>query len=97
MEISNNAKLALRMLNQATRGRFDINMLAGPHNAKTRAEIMSVLTGAKVPQAKAGIHALWTAFYSLAGTPAGCIRHREDEFMEWAAHTATKLVSGDKK
>jgi hypothetical protein len=90
VEISNNAKLALRMLNQATRGRFDINMLAGPHNARVRAEIMSTLTGANVSQAKAGIHALWAAFHALAGTPAGCIRHREDEFMEWAAHTAQK-------
>ena len=90
MEISNNGQTALRMLNQATRGRFDINMLAGPHNARVRAEIMSTLTGANVSQAKAGIHALWSAFHVLAGTSAGCIRHREDEFMEWATQTMQK-------
>jgi hypothetical protein len=92
--ISENAVAALGLLREATCGRFDINMLAGPCNVKTRVKIMSVLTCSKVPQAKAGITTMWTAFHTLAGTSTGCIRHREDEFMEWAARMVQKPNTG---
>jgi glycine cleavage system aminomethyltransferase T len=75
---------ALKMLGGATRGRFVIYDLAGPSHGLTRAAILRRLTGANVPQSKAGVHALTDAFHALGGIAGDCIATREDNFIAWA-------------
>jgi hypothetical protein len=74
----------LHFLGIYTAGRYDINALAGPAKASCRAHVMSALYGKRVPQSKAGINAMWSAFFVIAGVDGNCIRHREDAFIEWA-------------
>lgn len=75
---------AIRLLGQLTRGRFDIWMLAGRHNAATRAKLMAVLLGVpKVPQAQAGVYAMREEFYRQLFITEGCLAEREDKFVEY--------------
>ena len=84
-----NVIAALKTLQSTTSGSFDFWRLAGPHGAKTRAQIMSELYGRKVPQAKAGVTAMREAFFMLAYNhevfqAAQCIAAREEAFVAWA-------------
>ena len=61
--------IALKAL-AATGGRGTVGNLTGDSFAQVRANLLSELTGAKVPKAKAGINALMKAFYQEFGIPA---------------------------
>jgi len=52
-----------------TGGRGTIERLTGDSFAQTRVDLLSELTGMKVPKAKAGINALMKAFYQEFGVP----------------------------
>ncbi len=81
----NNIREAVRLLGVYTAGRFDIWALAGPARASCRAHVMSVLTGTRTPQAKAGVTMMREAFYTVAGDSivGSCIAQREDAFITW--------------
>ncbi len=72
------------LLGQLTDARFDVYALAGPRNAANRAALMTLLTGVKTPQAKAGIHALRSAFY--ADMRGECAREKELNFLDYCGH-----------
>jgi hypothetical protein len=74
---------AIRLLGVYTAGRFDIWLLAGQPKASCRAHIMSVLTGIKTPQRKAGVNALREAFYLAGGIEGDCLAAKEDNFLAW--------------
>lgn len=79
---------AIRMLKRLTHDRCDLWMLAGSSNAKLRAQLMEVLTGSKVPQAKAGINALETAFYTVCGIIGECKAERDENFRKFCLEVA---------
>ena len=80
---------AIRMLEHATGGTFDVWGVAGPTNRRTRTAIMRTLTGEKTPAARCGVNALQDEFYrqvrqemgreSLGGTP----RERQTTFADF--------------
>ena len=74
---------AIKLLGTYTAGRFDVWMLAGSSKASCRAHIMSVLQGAKVPQAKSGVNALREALYTQAKIDGECEGHRQDNFLAY--------------
>ncbi len=84
--MTNNEREGLRLLGVYTAGRFDIWMLAGNAKASCRAHVMSVLTGERTPQSKAGVNAMVAAFHALAGVAGkgSCAAIREDMFVAWA-------------
>lgn len=51
--------------------------LAGPANRITRQQIMSELTGQRVPIAKSGVHAIDKALRECFGIKEGTIREQE--------------------
>jgi len=75
---------ALKLLNEATNSRLDIWNLAGPYNAARRAQIMSALMGAKVPQSKAGVNAIQDELHRRLSVKGNCIAARDDDFLEKA-------------
>ena len=78
---------ALKLIGEVTRGRFDIDMLTGPHNAALRARIMTGLTGAITPQAKAGVTRMFETLCSLAGgaVPGNvCLAAKRAALAAWA-------------
>lgn len=79
-----NTNAALKLLDSATRGTFDFWDLAGSNSAKIRSEIMSILAGHRVPQAKAGVTAMRAAFFPLAGIEPGPSTRSADAFAVWA-------------
>ena len=80
---------ALRLLATFTRGRCDVWMLAGSHNAGNRAILLSHLTGIRQPQSKAGVNALRDAYYSALNVTGSCLAAKEDDFI-LKAHAATR-------
>jgi hypothetical protein len=62
--MSANLNEAIRLLGIYSAGRFDIWALAGSSRASARSHVMSTLVGSKVPQSKAGVNAIRSAFYS---------------------------------
>jgi hypothetical protein len=72
---------AILLLGQLTAARFDVYALAGPANAAARAALMSLLTGGKIPQAKAGVHALQAALF--ADIRGECEAEKERHFVEY--------------
>lgn len=81
-------KDALRVLAAYTAGRFDLWALAGGPRASSRAHVMSILQGRRVPQAQSGVTALRSAFYEALGVTGDCEAIREDDFIEKARATA---------
>ncbi len=80
----------LQVLNAYTRGSFNLYWsLAGSHAAE-RAQIMTLIAGTKVPQAKAGITALTAAVHDLFGIEGTCHANREDNFVEFAKSATTR-------
>jgi hypothetical protein len=77
-----NVREAVRLLGEWTRGRFDIWMLAGSHNAGNRAILLSHLLGLRQPQSKAGVNALRDSFYSALEVTGSCLAAKEDYFVE---------------
>ena len=75
---------AMHLLAKHTGGRFDIWALAGPHNAKARAEIASALAGRKVPQSRAGVTAIRDSLYAMVSPSGNCNATREDAFIDYA-------------
>lgn len=75
---------ALRLFGEWTRGRFDVWMLAGSHNASNRAILLSQLTGARQTQAKSGVNALREAFYSAYNVTGDCLAAMQDDFISKA-------------
>jgi hypothetical protein len=79
---------ALSLIDQATRGRFDLWELAGSHNARVRAVIMArLLNVPKVPQARAGVTALEAHCCGLLPMElrAGeCPAVQREHFATWA-------------
>lgn len=71
---------AIRRLGAFTQGRYDIWGLAGSHLAASRAIVLSDLLGYRVPQSKAGVTALRTAFYNALGIVGECEAEREENF-----------------
>jgi hypothetical protein len=74
---------AIRLLGIYTAGRFDIWALAGHAKASCRAHVLSVLTGIKTPQSKAGVNALREAFYLAGGITGDCLAEKEANFLAW--------------
>lgn len=72
---------AIRLLGAYTGGRFDIWLLAGGSKASCRAHVMSVLTGQRVPQSKAGVNAIRSAFYARLGVTGEYEAQREQNFV----------------
>jgi hypothetical protein len=83
-DLKTNELEALRLLGASTRNWFQIYDLAGPSNAVTRAKLMTMLTGVKTPQAKAGVTALSQAFVTLSGVTGSCNAAVENNFTAWA-------------
>jgi hypothetical protein len=81
---------ALRMFDRLSGGSFDAWALAGPHNAKNRAAIMTAWHGRKIPQAKAGVTAIRQAMYETAKPTGDCLAARETAFAAWAKQAATQ-------
>ena len=84
--MTENQLTALRMLERATRGYFNIFDIAGKHNATTRQAILTMFTGVEklLPKAKCGVTALETAFHSLGDFKGDCIAHTERNFIDFA-------------
>jgi hypothetical protein len=80
-QAATNLSEAIRLLGVYTAGRFDVWMLAGGAKASCRAHVLSVLTGARVPQSKAGVNALRAALNEAANITGDCIAHREENFV----------------
>jgi hypothetical protein len=78
-----NEMRAIRLLDAATRGRFHIEILAGPANVNTRVAIMSALEDRKVPRAEAGINALERRLFALAEPPVACIAVQRDFIVDF--------------
>lgn len=81
----------IKALGHYTQGRFDPWMLAGSHNAKTRAVVMAQLLNLpKVPQAQAGVTAIRAKCFEIATrhgvqfSPNSCLAERENAFVSWA-------------
>jgi hypothetical protein len=73
-------------LRYPTKGTYRFHdWLCGPHMAALRAELMSELTGQRMPQSKSGITALGKELYRLAGVEGNCGAAREDAFCRFAA------------
>jgi len=69
--------------------RFDVYALAGSRYASTRASFLSELTGAKVPQSKAGVHALQDAFYD--GIQGECLAKRQEAFCLYCERVCREM------
>jgi hypothetical protein len=76
-----NPQEAIRLLGEWTRGRFDIWMLAGSHNAGNRAILLSQLTGVRQPQSKSGVNALRAAYNAALQIEGETINQRERNFI----------------
>jgi len=66
-EASTRKKAIAKKALAATGGRGTVGNLAGDSFAQMRADLLSEITGTKVPKAKAGINALMKAFYQEFG------------------------------
>lgn len=74
----------IKLLGSYTNNSFDIWNLAGNSNAKRRAEIMSLLAGKKIPQAKSGVTAIKQELYRLSNmTGNSCEAVRSELFVHW--------------
>src|SRR2546426_5946521 len=88
MDTAPNLKEALRVLGSYTAERYDVWMLAGNSRASYRAQVMSVLKGIRVPQSKAGVHALRAALYEAANIERDCLADKDDKFIQFAKQLA---------
>ncbi len=84
-----NQTQALRLLQTYTRGSFDPWDMMGPHNAARRAEVMTVLTGKRVPQSGAGVTTLRRVFHNRANVLGDYPRARDGNFAKWALEQVT--------
>lgn len=75
---------ALEMMKAATRGSFDAFDLMGPAMATRRQEIMSALSGAKLPKAQCGVNALRDRLYQQFQIAGDCPSNRLDAFRAFA-------------
>lgn len=77
---------AVKLLGQHTNGRFDVWFLMGNRNARIRSEIMSVLMGKKIPQAKSGVTAIRAELYKRSRIDQIeniCEATRSEHFRDW--------------
>ena len=74
---------AIRLLGHYTSNRFDLWDLAGGQNAARRAQIMTELSGSKVPQSKAGVTAIESAFFTACGIIGKCGAERDENFRNY--------------
>jgi hypothetical protein len=89
-ETDSNLIHSLLLVRSYTRARFDLWMLAGQSNGKYRAAVLGALTGAKVPQSKAGVNAVSDALLSALGIPSNeCAAVREEYFRQVADYLTT--------
>ena len=72
-----NVRKALNLLRVYTADTYDIWALSGSSKASCRAHIMSALEGTRVPQSKAGVNALRSAFEGALGAHGLTPRDRE--------------------
>ena len=72
----------LALLGAATSGFYDTYRVAGPHNGKLRAHIMSLLTGVKTPVAKAGVTVLRETVFSIVKPEGNCLASREYDMAQ---------------
>ena len=79
-----NVTAALSMLRVAS-SYFDVYALAGPHNARARAALLSTLLGRKVPQSQAGVTAIERELFAIAKPEGSCLSVRREVFAAWAA------------
>jgi len=78
----NNVRHAIALLNDYSKGHFNIYALAGPSNSGVRQELMTALMGSKMPKAKCGINALQKAFFEAADITTGkCQAERSKLFQ----------------
>ncbi len=85
-----NYRQALFSLSQLSRN-FDPWDLMGPSNVKLRQNIMTLLVGKKLPQAKCGVNALKDEFYKVAKPQGDCSALRDDAFAIWAKEQIAQL------
>ena len=79
--MTSNEKEFVRLIGVYTARRFCTWQLAGQSKASCRADIMSALHGARVPQSKAGVTVIESAVHSLFDTQGRCIAARESDLI----------------
>lgn len=92
--MTDNLSEGIRLLGAYTAGRFDIWALAGSYKAGCRAHVMSGLMGRRVPQSKAGVTALQSAFYAQIKPAGDCSAARDDAFVEFCRAHSTATRTG---
>lgn len=88
-----NQSEALRLLGSYTAGRYDFWALAGNCRATSRAHIMSVLEGKRVPQSKAGVNAMRAAFHAFIVPAGDCIALQDDSFVDMARRINASMAA----
>jgi hypothetical protein len=79
--ITPEVRVAVQLLGVFTRDRFQVDMLAGPANARNRVAVMSAMAGQRMPQSKSGITAIRAAMYAALNIEGSCQAVRDDHFI----------------